>query len=148
MKLPFLSRFASAESPITYSRAISATDKARFGAMLTGIVRELPELLAVSVVELRSGEVRATHHIGGKLNPGKAAGYYAEIIRQKQQAIRALNLTDEAIEDILITLNAQWHVLRLLPGGRHFVHLMVNTRDTNLAVARTVMQAHTAGTAA
>ncbi len=147
MKLPFLHRFSTAEAAISYPRAISAADKARFGAIINGILRDLPDLLAVSVVELRSGEVVATQHIGGKLNPAKAAGYNAEVIRQKQQAIRALGLSDEAIEDILVTLTTQWHVLRPLPGGRHFVHLMVNIRDTNLAVARTVLQTHTAAPA-
>jgi hypothetical protein len=32
----------------------------------------------------------------------------------------------------------------LLPGGRHFVHLMVSQRDTNLALAREVLRARTA----
>ncbi|HEX8329122.1 MAG TPA: hypothetical protein VF629_16435 [Hymenobacter sp.] len=150
MKIPFLSRFTDDNTDpilpkITYARSVGAGQKARFGALLGGILRELPELLAVSVVELRSGELLATHHVTGKSNPAKAAAYNAEVIKQKQLALQAMGLaSEEAIEDILITLSSQWHVLRLLPGQRHFVHLMVSTRDTNLALARAVMQAKAA----
>ena len=145
MKIPFLSRFTAGDAPtakITYSSAASGPQRTRFGEVLGGILRELPELLAVSVVELRSGELLATHHLPGKHNPAKAAPYYAEVIKQKQLALRALGLADtETIEDVLITLSNQWHVLRLLPGQRHFVHLMISNRDSNLALAREVLRA-------
>lgn len=148
MKFPFLSRFTGGDAPvakITYVSSVSGPQRARFGEVLGGILRELPELLAVSVIDLRSGELLATHHLPGKHNPAKAAPYNAEVIKQKQLALRALGLADtETIEDVLITLVNQWHVLRLLPGQRHFVHLMVSTRDTNLALAREVLRAHTA----
>ena len=45
---------------------------------------------------------------------------------------------------MLVTLGTQWHVLRLLPGQRQFVHLMVSQRDTNLALAREVLRAQVA----
>jgi hypothetical protein len=81
MKIPFLSQFLNSEADmksgapkITYDSSVSAGQKTRFGALLTNIRHELPDLLAVSVVELRSGKLLATHHIAGKLAPGKAAG--------------------------------------------------------------------------
>jgi hypothetical protein len=150
MNIPFMSRFigigSKATTPkIRFANSVSAGQRARFGALLSGILHDLPDLLAVSVMDLRNGELLATHHLPGKLDPGKAAAHNAEVIRQKQMALRALGLADtETIEDVLITLNSQWHVLRLLPGQRHFLHLMVNQRDTNLALARAVLQAHTA----
>ena len=149
MKIPFLARFltsdaASMPPKVTYADGLSAKNKARFGPLLLGIVGDLPDLLAVSVMDLKAGALLATYHIGGKLNPAKAAAFNAEIIRQTQLALQALELTGEAIEDILITLDTQWHILRLLPDNRHFVHLMVNQRDTNLGIAREVLRAHTA----
>lgn len=153
MKIPFFSRPASDEtkpgqSKITYVSGLKAGSKARFGKVLTGIIQDLPDLLAVSVIELHAGELQATYHVPGKLNPGKAAAHNAEVIKQKQRALQALGLGGEVIEDILVTLTSQWHVLRLLPGNRHFVHLMVSSRDTNLGVARDVMHRHTAAAAA
>ena len=149
MKLPFLSRFTTPSqaqplaSRITYAATLGAGPKARFGALLAGVLHDLPDLLAVSVIHLGAGEVVATYHLPGKLNPGKAAVHNAEIFRQKQLALKSLGLADaEAIQDILVTLSTQWHVLRPLPGGRHALHLMVNIRDTNLAIARDVLRAH------
>ncbi len=149
MKIPFLARLltpdASAMPPkVMYADGLSAKHKARFGTLLLGIVGDLPDLLAVSVMDLKAGILLATYHIGGKLNPAKAAAANAEVIRQKQLALQALNLQGEAIEDVLITLSTQWHILRLLPDNRHFVHLMVSRRDTNLGIAREVVRAQTA----
>ncbi len=150
MKIPFLSRFTgddtrSAASKITYANSVSAGHRAKFGTLLGSILQDLPDLLAVSVIDLRSGELLATHHPPGKLNPAKAAAYNTEVIRQQQQALKTLGLApEEAIEDVLVTLTSQWHILRLLPGGHHFVHLMVSIRDTNLALAREVLRSHTA----
>ena len=152
MKIPFLSRFidfdmANSAPKITYSSALGAGLKSRLATMLTGIIADLPDLLAVTVADLKTGDLLATHHLTGKTNPAKATAYTAAIIRQEQLAVEALGQTDESIEDILVTLSSQWHVLRLLPGNRHFVHLMVSSRDTNLAIARAVIQSHAAATA-
>ena len=150
MKLPFLDRFLGDHSPsdvlkTTYNSSLSATNKAQFGQLIKAVFEELPDLLAVSVINLKSGELLATRHLPGKSNPAKASAYNAEVIRQKQQALQALGLAaEENIEDILITLSSQWHILRLLPGNRYFVHLMVNMRDTNLGIAREVLRAQTA----
>lgn len=149
MKIPFLSRFtatgaASATPKIEYTASVSAGHKARFGPLLTNILRDLPDLVAVSVLDVRAGTLLATCHAPSKLNPTKAAAANAEVIRQKQLALDALGLPGEAIEDILITLTNQWHLLRLLPGNRYAVHLMVGMRDTNLGIAREVLRTHTA----
>ena len=149
MKIPFLARFLTSDASsmppkIIYADNLSAKHKAHFSTLLLTIVGDLPDLLAVSVMDLKAGTLVATYHIGGKLNPAKAAAANAEVIRQKQLALHALGLADEAIEDILITLSTQWHILRLLPDGRHFVHLMVNRRDTNLGIAREVVRAQAA----
>jgi len=145
MKIPFLDRFTGGDSSampakITYSSNLSAGNRTLFGRFITAVMQEIPDLLAISVFELKSGELMATHHVGGKTNPAKAGPYNAEVIRQKQQALQALGLATENIEDILVTLSSQWHVLRLLPGGRHFAHLMVSMHDANLALAREVLR--------
>ena len=150
MKLSFLDRFLGGNTnpetlKTTYDSSLSAGNKAHFAKLLTAVAQELPDLLAVSVINLKSGELLATRHVTGKSNPAKAAAYNAEVIKQQQQAIEALGLAgEESIEDILVTLNSQWHVLRLLPGNRYFIHLMVGMRVTNLGIAREVLRTHTA----
>lgn len=150
MKLSFLDRFLGGDPnpetlKIAYNSSLSAGNKALFGKLLTAVAQELPDLLAVSVIALKSGELQATRHVTGKSNPAKAAAYYAEVIKQQQQAVEALGPAgEEHIEDVLITLTSQWHVLRLLPGNRHFVHLMMGTRVANLGLAREVLRAQAA----
>ena len=147
MKISFLARFmpdgpASTAPKIAYASSINAGNKARFGALLTNVLRDLPDLVAVSVVDLRTGTLLATHHAPGKLNPAKAAAHNAAVVRQKQQELEAMGLAGEIIEDILITLTTQWHLLRPLPGNRYVLHLLVSMRDTNLGIAREVLRAH------
>ena len=150
MKLSFLDRFLGGNTnpetlKTTYDSSLRDGNKAHFAKLLTAVAQELPDLLAVSVINLKSGELLATRHVTGKSNPAKAAAYNAEVIKQQQQAIEALGLAgEESIEDILVTLNSQWHVLRLLPGNRYFIHLMVGMRVTNLGIAREVLRTHTA----
>ena len=52
----------------------------------------------------------------------------------------ALKLSGEAIDDILITLTNQIHLINLVDGGKKFIYLAVNSRDTNLAIARDVLR--------
>ena len=148
MKLPFLSRFLGGDPNLetlrlTYNSSLSASNKAQFGKLLAVIVQELPDLLAVSIIDLKSSEVLASQHVVGKSNPVKAAAYNTEVIKQQRQSLQALGLaSEEAIEDILITLRSQWHILRPLPGDRYFIHLMVSMRVTNLGIARDVLRTH------
>jgi len=63
-------------------------------------------------------------------------------VKQKQKAMAALKLTDETIEDILISLSSQIHLLKLNKQGNKFIYLVVSSRDTNLAIAREVLRNH------
>nr|WP_246601916.1 hypothetical protein [Hymenobacter profundi] len=71
-----------------------------------------------------------------------AAAYNTEVVKQKLKAISALKL-NQTIQDILLTLTDQLHLLKLSPNGQKFIYLAVNSRDTNLAVARQVLKSHT-----
>ncbi|MBD2766921.1 hypothetical protein IC235_03325 [Hymenobacter sp. BT664] len=106
-------------------------------------VREaLPELLAVAVIDIESGRSLAAHSNTPALTPAKAARYHTEVVRQKRQALQALSLPDEKIEDILITLREQLHLLRISADDQRLLYLVVSSHDTNLAIARTVLRMH------
>ena len=104
-----------------------------------GIMAELPTLLAVAVVETESGMPLASHTNLADFNIETAAAYNTEVIKAKLKAIAALKL-NQKVQDILLTLNDQLHLLKLSPDSTKFIYLAVNSRDTNLAEGRQVMR--------
>ena len=124
------------DTPMAYAVTTAA------GQAIDGIITDLPGLVAVAVVDVTSGMALASHSNSPAINPETAAAYNTEVVKQKQKAMSALKLTDETIEDILITLTSQLHLLNLNPSGNKFIYLVVNSRETNLAIAREVLRTH------
>ncbi|MDF7812607.1 hypothetical protein [Hymenobacter sp. YC55] len=110
------------------------------GQAVQEIINQLPSLVAVAIVDVNSGMALASHSNNPNLNPETAAAYNTEVVKQKQKAMAALKLTGEVIDDILISLTNQLHLINLTPDGKKFIYLVVNTRDTNLAIAREVLR--------
>ena len=110
------------------------------GKAVEGIINDLPGLVAVAVVDVTSGMALASHSNSPSINPETAAAYNTEVVKQKQKAMSALKLTGEKIEDILITLTNQFHLIKLNSDGNKFIYLVVNSRETNLAIAREVLR--------
>lgn len=111
------------------------------GKVVQDIINDLPALLAVAVVDVNSGMSLASHSNAAGINPDTAAAYNTEVVKQKQKAMAALKLAGESIDDILITLTNQIHLLKLTESNK-FIYLVVSWRDTNLAIAREVLRAH------
>ncbi|MVN76093.1 hypothetical protein GO988_07130 [Hymenobacter sp. HMF4947] len=110
------------------------------GRVVQSVLDDLPGLLAVAVVDTSSGMSLASHSNSPTLNPDTAAAYNSQVVKQKQKAISALKLQDETIQDILITLSNQLHLINLTKDGHKFIYLVVNMHDTNLAIAREVLR--------
>jgi hypothetical protein len=77
---------------------------------------------------------------GGKyLDLDVAAAGNTEVIRAKMRTMDSLRL-DDSIEDILITLAKQYHLIRLLKSSRSeqglFLYLVLDRGKSNLALAR------------
>lgn len=110
------------------------------GKVVEGILADLPSLVAVAVVDVSSGMSLASHSNSPAVNPDTAAAYNTEVVKQKQKAMAALKLQNEKIDDILISLSSQIHLIKLTDAGTKFIYLVVNTRETNLAIARDVLR--------
>lgn len=110
------------------------------GQTVQNILNDLPGLLAVAIVDISSGMTLASH-ANSAINPEVAAAYNTEVVKQKLKAMGALKLQGETIDDILTTLSNQLHLIKLI-GDKKFVYLVVNARDTNLAIAREVVRQH------
>ena len=110
------------------------------GQAVQNILNDLPGLMAIAVVDISSGMSLASH-TNSSINPDTAAAYNTEVVKQKQKAMAALKLQGEVMDDILITLTNQLHLIKLVGEGKKFIYLVVNSRETNLAIAREVLRA-------
>ncbi|MFF3401964.1 hypothetical protein ACFYW6_26055 [Streptomyces sp. NPDC002659] len=94
--------------------------------------------LGVALVDYTSGMALGTLGGGKDLDLAVAAAGNTDVIRAKVRTMEQLGLKDE-IEDVLITLGDQYHLIRLLKGRSGnglFLYLVLHKAKSNLAMAR------------
>ncbi|MFB9832617.1 hypothetical protein [Actinoallomurus acaciae] len=93
--------------------------------------------LGVALVDYESGMTLGISGGGRDLDLEVAAAGNTEVVRAKARTLEALGIKD-SIEDILITLDRQYHVIRLLSrgGSQLFFYLALDRERANLALAR------------
>lgn len=90
--------------------------------------------LAVALVDHRSGMCLA--QAGGGMNLDLAAAGNTQVVRAKLKTMETLGIR-RGIEDILITLSDQYHLIRLVPNSEGlFLYLVLDRNRGNLALAR------------
>ncbi|AGP60733.1 hypothetical protein [Streptomyces rapamycinicus] len=94
--------------------------------------------LGVALVDYSSGMALGTVGGGKELDLTVAAAGNTDVVRAKVRTMEQLGLQD-TIEDILITLGNQYHLIRLLKGRDSqglFLYLALDKNRANLAMAR------------
>lgn len=94
--------------------------------------------IGVALVDYSSGMALGTLGGGKELDLSVAAAGNTDVVRAKVRTMELLGLKDE-IEDILITLGSQYHLIRLLKSRGHtglFLYLALDKSRANLAMAR------------
>lgn len=91
---------------------------------------------AIGVALVDSGSGMALGTLGTGLDLELAAAGNTEVVRAKLKTIAALGLT-ESIDDILITLSSQYHIIRPLAAAPEvFIYIALDKARGNLALAR------------
>jgi hypothetical protein len=96
--------------------------------------------VGVALVDYESGMSLGTLGGGDWLELDVAAAGNTEVVRAKMRVMAALAL-DDSIEDILITLGRQYHLIRLIGDNTSntptlFLYLVLDRSRSNLALAR------------
>lgn len=111
---------------------------------MTSIKDSLAELMmidgakCVSLVDSDSGMVLGEN--GSGIDMELAAAGNTEVVRAKMKTMKSLNLNTE-IEDILITLGDQYHIIRPMTQQKGlFLYIVLDKAQANLALARRKVQ--------
>lgn len=90
--------------------------------------------IAVAVVDSNSGMVLGK--AGGGVDLDVAGAGNTEVVRAKLKTMKSLGLKDN-IEDILITLGKQYHIIRpMTERAGVFIYLVLDKAKASLALAR------------
>ena len=90
--------------------------------------------LCAALVDSSSGMLMGS--VGSGVDMELAAAGNTEVVRAKLKTMRMLNLNDQ-IDDILITLGKQYHVIRPVAANDGvFFYVVLDKSRSNLALAR------------
>lgn len=113
-------------------------------ALLDAIAKiegDVSGVIATAVVDMESGMTLAAKSNRADFDLSVASAYNSELVKQKLKIVRALNLKS-TLEDMLLTLGDQFHLIKILPGGSSFLYLAADRGSTNLAILRIAVNKH------
>jgi hypothetical protein len=101
------------------------------------VASEIPGYMAASLVDLESGMTLGLKSLRPDFDLAAASAYNSEMVKQKMKIMKALSLKT-TLEDMLITLGDQIHVIRMV-NPTTFIYLVVDRSLSNLAIVRNVL---------
>ena len=111
--------------------------------VINKIEADVGGMIAAAAVDLESGMTLAAKSNRADFDLSVASAYNSELVKQKLKIMQALKLKS-TLEDMLLTLSDQLHLIKILPGGGSFLYLAADRQGTNLAILRIAVNKHTA----
>jgi len=110
---------------------------------ITKIEGDVNGVIATAIVDLESGMTLASKTNRSEFDLTVASAYNSELVKQKLKIMQALNLKSK-LEDMLLTLSDQLHLIKIFPSGAAFLYLAADRNATNLAILRNAVNKHCA----
>ena len=125
------------DSPRPYLEGLSRmTDMTKVQSTDISALSEIAGFIGGCLVDSDSGLMLGSEGGGAAFDLEAAAAGNTEVVRAKNAAMKALNL-DDSIEDILITLGTQLHLIRPLAANPEiFLYVAIDKKKANLGMAR------------
>ena len=99
-------------------------------------LKDITGFIGACLVDSDSGLMLASQKGSDMLDLETAGAANTEVVRAKNAAMKALGLDDQ-IEDILITLGTQYHLIRPLEEHPEvFIYVALDRERSNLGMAR------------
>lgn len=108
--------------------------------VLERIQSDASGFIAASLVDLESGMTLAVKTVRPDFDLTAASAYNSELVKQKLKIMGTLGLSG-GIEDMLISLTDQIHLIRLITPST-FLYLAVDRSQSNLAIVRSAVGKH------
>lgn len=101
--------------------------------------KNVPGFIAVSVAEIASGMSYYSQSAIADFDPELASAYNLEVVKAKMNAIKALHLNGQVIDNIMITLSSQIHIIDVSDNQDYFIYLAVDSTKANLGMTKSIL---------
>jgi predicted regulator of Ras-like GTPase activity (Roadblock/LC7/MglB family) len=109
--------------------------------ILSAINTEIAGAIGSSIFEINSGLSLASHSNRVGLDFSIVAAYNAEVVKQKKKALTALNFANEDIDEFMITLTSQIHVIKAINKDT-YLYISVDSSISNIGMIKVVLNKH------
>lgn len=100
--------------------------------------KNVPGYMAVAVTEIKSGISYYSNSAISDFDPELASAFNLEVVKAKLNAINALGL-NETIDDIMISLSSQIHIIDVADNNEYFIYLAVDSSKANLGMTKALL---------
>ena len=102
------------------------------------VKKNVPGFIAVSVAEIQSGISYFSLSVVSDFDPELASSFNLEVVKAKMNAISVLGLK-QSIDNIMITLTSQIHIIDISDNGEYFIYLAVDSSKANLGMTKALL---------
>jgi predicted regulator of Ras-like GTPase activity (Roadblock/LC7/MglB family) len=117
-------------------------DVSKLQGLLDRFRDEVPEFFSTDIVNIDSGLSIGGGTLDADFDASIASASYSEVVKSNRRALDLLGLGNDCTEDILISTEKVYILIRMLAG--EYYHLVAIARKGNLGLARAIMKKYEA----